>query len=227
MSQVLQEPEGREVAWENELSCGNRWPARAFGGLQHSSVKLARSFSEMEEIGRLRYQRFVVDQGQPYQAHGGERPFLIDPIDRLSLNLYLSEANQIAMALRMSWSSDVTSSDYLTLLISELSPLLRSSPTIICSRLVSASSVDVKKLVVLFRRAFEIGMVSGCTFSVLSTHRHRIPLFERFGYRNLDIPIDDPVAGRQYVLLLDLLDIVHLKRVSSPLAAVAERHRGV
>jgi hypothetical protein len=224
VSQILPVRHRRAIAGTTGTGCDTRWPAKALDWSNSSIVKIARSSHEVEEIGRLRYQSFVIDQGQLYQASSDENPMLIDPIDPLSVNLYVKEAAKISMALRMSWSSDVTPLDYLALLTSRLPEPLRAGPTIVCSRLISSYyAPDVKKLVILFRRAFEIGVRSGCTHSVLSTHQHRIPLFERFGYRNLGIAVDDPVAGTQHVLVLNLRDVAYMEKVSSPLEAVARR----
>ena len=206
------------------LDAAVHWPALRVLDDKCSYVRVVRTAAELERIGRLRYQRFVVDQGQPYAASGGVE-MLIDPIDRRSLNLYVEDAKAISMAVRLSWCSDVAPDDYLALLRQSLPPDIACGRTIICSRLIASSAgrSDLANLVVLFRRAFEIGTLSGCHYSVLSTLPHRIPLFERFGYRRMGICLDDRIAGAQEVLLLDLRDSAHMEAVNSPFLVVTRQ----
>lgn len=188
------------------------------------AVHTARTQSELEELGRLRYKRFVVDQGQPYKPTNNSDPMLIDPVDRFSVNLYIRRRETIDVAVRLSWSADVSSSDYLSLLLVQLDDSVRNGRTIVCSRLIaSEQAADVAMLVVICRRAYEIGLRSGGHHSVLSTHRHRVALFERFGYHDTGRIVADPIAGPQHILILDLLDVERLARVNSPLLPVALR----
>ncbi|MGV7212208.1 hypothetical protein [Bradyrhizobium sp. UFLA05-112] len=200
-----------------------RWPGLSILA-GHSSVRVASTDEELGCIGRLRYQRFVVEQAQPYAVAGADRT-LLDPIDPVSLNLFIGNGATISVALRMSWSVDVVASDYLSLLRGSLPADIACGKTIICSRLIVASSerADLANLVVILRRAYEIGVLSGCTHSVLSTLPHRVPLFERIGYCRSGTKLDDPVAGPQDVLILDLADIAHMRSVGSPLVASRRR----
>jgi hypothetical protein len=209
------------------LSVRDRWPSSILLSEEQGVVRIARTPAELEEVGRLRYQRFVIDQGQPYRSSSSAALLLVDPIDSLSLNLYVRNADSIAVAMRLSWASDVRPGDYLTLLHAQLGGMLDPGPVVICSRLVAASQMsDLTNFVLLLRRGYEIGLMSGCRRSVLSTHDHRIGLFRRFGYQVTDRVVDDPIAGPQRVLALDLWDVEHLEHVRSPLLPVAKRVLG-
>jgi hypothetical protein len=203
----------------------SRWPGLRDLNGRNSCVQIADGEEALHRIGRLRYQRFVVDQGQPYASADGTDQSLIDPIDELSVNLFVGDRDAISVALRLSWASDVSPADYLSLLRSSLPAEIAREPTIICSRLITSTfhRSDMANLVLIFRRAYEIGVLSGCVHSVLSTLPHRIPLFERFGYRPTGIELDDPIAGPQQVLMLDPRDFEYLEYVGSPFAAVARQ----
>lgn len=169
----------------------------------------------------------MIDQGQQYAASG--RDVLIDPVDRLSLNLFIGGDNCISMAVRLSWADDIVATEYLATLRNNLPDDIAPKRTIICSRLMASTAKhgELARLVVLFRRGFEIGLTSGCTHSVLSTLPHRIPLFEKFGYRRTGIRIEDHVAGPQEILFLDVNDQRHLESVGSPFAPVRSKLRAI
>jgi hypothetical protein len=110
------------------------------------------------------------------------------------------------------------------LLLAQLDDAACDGRTIICSRLITREcAADVAMLVLICRHAYEIALRSGGRYSALSTHHHRVALFERFGYRDTGRIVPDPIAGPQHVLTLDLLDLDHLARIKSPLLPVALR----
>ncbi len=201
----------------------DRWPAVRSVSDAPSVVKIADTDALLSRVGRLRYRRFVIDQGQKYPFDNHERnPKLIDPIDRFSLNLFLEKGSQLSTALRLSWCSDVSSNDYLDHLHSRLPDHITNSRTVICSRLVTATNTrgDLGYIVVLFRRAFEIAILSGCTHSIISTLPQRTQLFQKFGFRETGSMLADPIAGTQLIMMLDLYDLDYLQSVGSPLLPV-------
>jgi len=194
------------------------------------AVVATKSDEEMLEVGRLRYKRYVVDQQQPYQSTVRNDLALVDDIDRLSVNLALRDPKDrhISLAMRMSWVADIDANSYLSYAIAAIATPPPHHDWVVCSRLVTrAADPRLSAIVSLFRAGYTVAVHSGARFALLTTHKHRMPFFQRFGYRDAAYEIDDPVAGKQHAMVLDSWDLAHLESVSSPYLVVAKRLFGM
>lgn len=183
---------------------------------------VATSEPRLGQIYRLRYRRFVVEQGK---AYSGVLPdgTLIDAEDALSRQIAYFEDGRLVAALRQTALKDISPDGYLADLA--VSARMTCAPsTIVCSRFVTEGDArSLRAVVALFRLAYEIGLDLGVRHSVLSTREALVSLFETFGYRQTGGSYEHPVAGTQFIMLLDLNDTDHLNRIGSPLARIAGR----
>lgn len=174
------------------------------------------------QIYRLRYRRFVVEQGKSYSGVLTDGT-LIDAEDQTSRQIAYCEGGRLVAALRQTALKDLSPDGYLADLAMS-ARMICAPDTIVCSRFVTEGDArSLRAVVALFRLAYEIGLDLGVGHSVLSTREALVSLFETFGYRQTGGSFEHPIAGTQFIMLLDLNDTDHLNRIRSPLARISGR----
>jgi hypothetical protein len=69
----------------------------------------------------------------------------------------------------------------------------------------------------MFQRVYLSGLAAGADRCLIATREGLIGIFTRFGFRQEGLSYYDPVAGPMHVLILQLRDFDHLRRINSPL----------
>lgn len=174
----------------------------------------------LEEIYRLRFRRYVLEQGKHYDGSDSNNGRLVDELDRNAVQLAYVSNGRIGAALRMSFLGHMSPGGYLDQLGVVLADRYPEN-LIICSRFIMEESVaSLRSMVSLFRLAYRIGLESGARFSALSTRESLVVHFTTFGYRKTRDEFEHPVTGPQVVMVLDLNDADHLEAIRSPLFPV-------
>ncbi len=76
----------------------------------------------------------------------------------------------------------------------------------------------------LCKATYVSALPQGTRFCVIDCNRERIALFERLGFRTFRSRLEHPEYGLVAVMVLDLLDEAHLRRVRSPFLPILRRH---
>jgi len=208
----------------DEVAVASRWPwAEEVAASHRGRIRILSGASELTELFRLRYRRYVVEQGKQYDGAVDAQEMLLDPVDRVALNIAEGRGDRISAAVRLCLAGDVRPEDYLWPLRNILEARFRDG-CMICSRLVvDPPMLGLRSTVLLFRATYEIGLRHGGELCGLSTRPELVPMFAAFGYERTGDDFFHEVSGHQVVLILRMRDIGHLERTKSPLAQ-AFRH---
>lgn len=187
----------------------------------HPFVTVAETESELEKVFRLRYQKYVAEDGKKYRTARHEMGLFYDPIDTHSV-IFVSTGKQgnVLASVRLTRSSDAAADPQLSKLFESVN-----DETVVTSRLVSAGGVMAGLSIIhMFRAVYEVGLLSGARRCVLGTRTELIAIYERFGFVLSGRSYNDSIAGEQQIMCLDLHDIEHMRRIESYLLTVAEKY---
>lgn len=200
----------------------DRWPKDIIDTTRYPALGIARTQRDMSEIGRLRYELFIGRDGKRYAHADHEARMFLEPIDHLSLNFIARLRGKCAVTVRATWASDAIVDPHLEQVVAH-ADLEMLDRTIVNSRLAVEPSMTARGLIpVLFQSMFRGARMANARFCVAAARSSLIPLFERFGFYQLERrrPYFDEVAGWMSVLLLDLHDRDRLTKPGSPFFAV-------
>jgi hypothetical protein len=179
--------------------------------------------TRLSEVYRLRYRRYVVDQGMEYPSIGAAGE-LEDPIDRTSLNLaYSATDGPVINAVRLTWLETIPQDDYYARLMDGV-PSAEKFRTAVSSRAVAHVQSDIRSTVTLWRCAYAISLASGCEKLIMSTKSEHLPLFFKFGWLRTGGLWESPISGIQMEMVLHLLDLPHLRAISSPFGLILDAY---
>lgn len=202
----------------------DRWPEEIIDAVRFPGMGVARTVQHMMEIGRLRYELYIERDRKRYAHADHEARTFLEPVDRLSLNFLARIRGLSAITVRATWAGDAILDPHLEQLVAHID--LKPDDfdqTIVNSRLAAQPSTAAWSLITpLFQSMFIVAHRVGARFCVAATRSPLIPLFERFGFYQLEgrRPYFDETAGWMSVLLLDLRDRDRLARTRSPFLAV-------
>lgn len=198
----------------------NRWPEGIIDAARYPEMEIARTGAELEEVGRLRYELFIKRDGKRYAHADHNNKVFLEPIDKISLNFMARVQNKCSVAVRATWANDTVVDPHLEQVVAHADLDDETlDQTIVNSRLASHPSMAARSLIApLFQSMFRVALLANGRFCMAATRSSLIPLFERFGFYQLEHrrPYFDEVAGWMSVLLLDLHDRERLKRANSP-----------
>jgi predicted GNAT family N-acyltransferase len=191
-----------------------------------AGVGIAATGEERAAIGRLRYEKYVQRDGKAYPQADHANRVLFDPIDARSVLFHARRGNGAPMAtVRLSRLADALDDPQLGRLAALAEKL---DITVANSRLVTEDDRDAKLAIKpMFQLVYEVGLLSGARYCLLSTRPALLKLFERFGFKQTGEQFRDAVAADQVVMRLDLWDVVNLATCRSPLLEVVMRRMGV
>lgn len=184
--------------------CNEAWPAAALQDL--SSITVATTATELENIGRLRHALYVKRDGKPYGHVDAMRGVFLEPVDRVSLNLQALAGPRLLASVRLTRAADALSDPHLRLVIDAIDPpdLARS---VIASRLAVRPEKEARALIeTVFRDAYRRCFASGARSCFLATRESLIGLFLKAGFRPFGRSYLDPVAGRLQPMVFDAGD---------------------
>ena len=211
---------GEPIADIRRWSRNDRWLEGIIDTGRYPAMGIAQTDSELEEIGRLRYDLFIDRDGKRYAHADHETKTFLEPIEKISLNFVARAQNRCAVAVRATWANDTIVDPHLEQVVAyaDLDPETLHQ-TIVNSRLAARPSTIARSLITpLFQCMFTVALQANARFCMAATRSGLIPLFERFGFYQLNHrrPYFDEVAGWMSVLVLDLHDRERLLRTDSP-----------
>ena len=188
---------------------------------QGTTVSLAVSEAERQEVYRFRYAVYVEEMGKSPPDANHERRVLMDRFDATA-SLYLLRDGEGALVgtLRINHLAALESA-LEALRPIPLEPLLEQAPLknlSYTSRLMlRADWRGGSSLALLCNRIFADSLEEGIRFDLCHAHPGLIELYEQLGYRRFCAGITLPGVGYQVPMLLALRDRAHLLRCRSPL----------
>ena len=198
----------------------NRWPDGIIGAACYPEMGVAQTDAELEEVGRLRYDLFIERDGKAYEHADHANRVFLEPIDQVSLNFVARARDRCAVTVRATWANDTVVDPHLEQVVAHAnlsSEIL--DQTIVNSRLAALPTMAARSLITpLFRLMFRVALFANGRFCIAAARTQLIPLFERFGFYQLESrrPYFDEVAGWMSVLLLDMHDRARLVLTGSP-----------
>lgn len=201
-----------------------RWPrAKDIVAGYGEKLRILEHANELNDLYRLRYRRYVIEQGKNYDSMRDLNGLLTDPLDSVSLNIAETRAGKVGAAVRLCFLENVGHDDYLYPLVDLLHAQYGDS-CMICSRFVIDPSIlELRSTVRLFRAVYEVGLHHGGEVAALSTRPELLKTFGAFGYVATGQTFDHNVAGHQVVMVLHMKDSRRLHSVKSPLRSVLQR----
>ena len=188
---------------------------------QGTTILLAVSEAERQEVYRFRYAVYVEEMGKSPPDANHERRVLMDRFDATA-SLYLLRDGEGALVgtLRINHLAALESAQEALHPI-PLEPLLEQAPLknlSYTSRLMlRADWRGGSSLALLCNRIFADSLEEGIRFDLCHAHPGLIELYEQLGYRRFCAGITLPGVGYQVPMLLALRDRAHLRRCRSPL----------
>ena len=188
---------------------------------QGTTILLAVSEAERQEVYRFRYAVYVEEMGKSPPDANHERRVLMDRFDATA-SLYLLRDGEGALVgtLRINHLAALESAQEALRPI-PLEPLLEQAPLknlSYTSRLMlRADWRGGSSLALLCNRIFADSLEEGIRFDLCHAHPGLIELYEQLGYRRFCAGITLPGVGYQIPMLLALRDRAHLRRCRSPL----------
>lgn len=188
---------------------------------QGTTILLAVSEAERQEVYRFRYAVYVEEMGKSPPDANHERRVLMDRFDATA-SLYLLRDGEGALVgtLRINHLAALESAQEALRPI-PLEPLLEQAPLknlSYTSRLMlRADWRGGSSLALLCNRIFADSLEEGIRFDLCHAHPGLIELYEQLGYRRFCAGITLPGVGYQVPMLLALRDGAHLRRCRSPL----------
>ncbi len=186
-----------------------------------TTVSLAVSEAERQEVYRFRYAVYVEEMGKSPPDANHERRELTDRFDA-SASLYVLRDGDGALVgtLRFNRLAALASAREALRPIA-LEPLLEQAPLEALSYtsrlMLRADWRGGGSLGLLFNRCFADALEQGIRLDLCHAHPGLIELYEQLGYRRFCAGIAWPGVGYQVPMLLALRDRDHLRRSRSPL----------
>lgn len=194
-----------------------------------SSVSLAETATEREEVYRLRYDVYVAEMNLYRGLADHTRKRLLDGDDATARHLIARMDDTVVGALRMHLGSDAPlpkqfRADY------DLERFLRHVPesrlAVLTRFTVRADQrggpVPLELMIAAYRTSLEHEIEVG----FLDCVPHLIGLYEAMGFRRYKENVDDPWVGVLVPMVFVTRDGDHLLRVGSPLAPLSRRFDG-
>jgi len=166
-------------------------------------IEVVRDYEVLRQIGRIRHQQYVSNQGKPYRSMVLDRDCLIEAGDFVSVNIYARDYQGITCAMRIGRVAD-DANPYRELLENAARrfdvPL---DAALTCTRLVRAPRHSGRHVVDLIRFLRWQAVRAGWRYCIMQTAERLVPFFLRFEFRETGIWSDDPTAGRLHTLIVD------------------------
>jgi hypothetical protein len=172
-----------------------------------------------KDIYRLRYDVHSANKGLGVTHHAQKS--ICEPLDETGhIDAVFAEDEMVA-SIRTNYASECELDDYLErrgIDSGEFEYLAVSSKMVVHSGF-RASTMAARLHAVVYERLLE----DGIRFSVIDIEPSLVSVYERLGYRVRGrIPYRYPEVGEAVVMVLDLHDAKHLRRVHSPLLKLYE-----
>lgn len=180
--------------------------------------------SELEEIGRLRYQAFIVERGCSLPEADHVNGLLIDQLDeeillkgaKVGWIVAAMLAGEIVGTARASLFGEATS-HYETMYRCDEFDLRPSDRPTITSRLcTSAEKRHSSVSLALIKEVYRFGVMQGARINFIDCNTPLLGLFKRFGFQESVPALQHSAFGHIHPLVLILNDKDHLQAVRSP-----------
>lgn len=189
-----------------------------------TTFKTISTRSELEEVGRLRYQAFIVERGCCIPEADHVNKVLLDPIDEYILQqgdqagyiVAACEGNDMVGTVRMNPLNEFTVSYEKMYRCGELNLRLSDQPTItsrLCTSSVKRNSTFSLRLI---KAGYEKGIYLGSKINFMDCNSCLISFFQRFGYHETFPAFEHPSFGTIHPMALLMEDFPHFREVRSP-----------
>lgn len=166
-------------------------------------VRVARDYDVLVQIGRIRHQQYVANQGKAYETMVLDRECLIEPSDFSSVNIYSCDRQGITCTMRVGEVGD-DANPYRSLYEEAAHRFeIPVDAALTCTRLVRAPRHSGRHAVDLIRFVRWQTVRAGWRYCVMQTAERLVPFFRKFEFFETGMWLDDPAAGRLQVLILD------------------------
>lgn len=196
-----------------------RWSEGRTYQCANPAITVAKTNSDLQQIGRLRYSLFIERDGKSYpEAHRGERCF-IEPVDVDSLNFMASAEGGCIAACRVTKSDAALKDRYLSRIIQQsgLAPEALER-AVVCSRFSIAPTWKAKRLsVALLKEGYRAIYRHGMQTILLASRPSLAPYYAKFGFHETGRRYVEGLAGELVVQQLRVHDRTNLESCGSVL----------
>ena len=193
--------------------------------LQGCRIRPAANDEELEFLYRFRYRIYVeeMQRKQKYADHNRKR--ICDPLDEFATNLIAWDSDDKIMGtVRTNFSRDGNLLDYAKFYAMDSVGTVHPESTSICTRLMILPKYRRSLLAVRLSLAvYEYGLTRGITHNFIDCNDHLVKFFEHLGYVQHLPKREHEEYGAVTCMRLNVRDLAHLNRVSSPFAPVLVR----
>lgn len=188
-------------------------------------ARIARSDRERDAAFKLRYSVYFEEQGKAYPEadHIGKK--LTDPLDAGSeiLIIFNTDGEPVG-TVRSSWMDDQPAFEhYKNILDLKRFDHFRRGEISVCSRLaVSRESRNMRICASLFSTNLRRGLDRQTKLCFAMCAPRLLPLFKRYGFREYENTVMDPLVGPLHRTVLHLDDRDYLRSIKSPFIQVID-----
>jgi predicted GNAT family N-acyltransferase len=186
-------------------------------------ARLAISFADRHAAYRLRYARYVAEQGKPYPEADHSQQILTDELDPEADIVIVEVGGEVGATVRSNWFDSMSTRTRYSSTF-ELSRFANIAHARICACSRLAVSAGVKYAGardLLFDAIYERALDRGAQLCFITCAPALVRLFQKYGFREFGHPINDRVVGKLSRLLLVLHDLPHLERSGSSFFKIA------
>ncbi len=195
---------------------------------QHDSAQLcfhlATTAAERDAIYRLRYEVYALENG--FRAPGtADHRAWEDASDAQATHLYATAGGKLMGALRIVYGADAAFPEE----IRRAYDLARFQPSVPPEKMAITSRFALQRAHRAGPAALQFFVESarqqharGVALSLGDSHLNLLPFYTALGFRTYAAPYHHPVAGTLVPFVLITSDVEHLRKVGSPLLALAD-----
>lgn len=193
--------------------------------VSHSDYPARLALSEQDRLAafRLRYARYIAEQGKPYPEADHQQQILSDELDHDGDIIVVESDGIICGTVRANWlDSPTTLARYHH--VFELSRFSDIAPAeiAVCSRLAaSPEHRHARAREKLFDVIYERGLARNTQICFVTCAPYLTRMFRKYGFREYLAPVRDPIVGTLHRMLLVLHDLDHLAQCGSPFYRIA------
>lgn len=192
-------------------------------GAKMFEVRIATTAEEFSSIFAFRYKIFVQELGKPIRHADHAKRLLSDHFDPLATQLYVTDGEKIAGALRIiNGRSHACPKMRHNFALSRFSPF-RDEHFSFTSRLfILPEYRGTRAFLILLKAIYELARKHGSILDFIVCGPKTVRLYEQLGYRRYKEHGEDPDMGLIIPMLLILDDLPHMRHVKSPFYRIAK-----
>lgn len=193
-------------------------------GVKMFEVRIATTAEELSKIFAFRYRIFVQELGKSIRHADHAKRLLRDHFDPLATQLYVTDGEKIAGALRIiNGRAHACPKMKHNFALSRFSHF-RDEHFSFTSRLfILPEYRGTRAFLTLLKEIYNLARKSGSILDFIVCGPKMVGLYEQLGYRRYKEHDEDPDMGLIIPMLLILDDLPHMQRVKSPFYRLAKK----